>query len=54
MVQDAVESGADIIMLDNMDNDLLNNPSIILPAELKSKFPEMLQKKTLKELRTLV
>ena len=54
MVQDAVESGADIIMLDNMDNDLLKNPSIILPAELKSKFPEMLQKKTLKELRTLV
>ena len=23
MVQDAVESGVDIIMLDNMDNDLL-------------------------------
>ena len=54
MVQDAVESGADIIMLDNMDNDLLKQSSIILPAELKSKFPEMLQKKTLKELRTLV
>ena len=49
MVKDAVEAGADIIMLDNMSTELLKQCIDTLTAEPKLRFREMLPKKILQE-----
>lgn len=51
MVKEAVEAGADIIMLDNMDDDMLKKLLLILIIVLRLKFQEMSQKKTLQDLQ---
>jgi nicotinate-nucleotide pyrophosphorylase (carboxylating) len=41
MVKEAVEAGADIIMLDNMEHDIMKEALNIIDGRQKKKFMEM-------------
>ncbi len=49
MVKDAVEAGADIIMLDNMSTELLKQCIDYIDGRAEMRFREMLPKKILQE-----
>lgn len=53
MVKEAVEAGADIIMLDNMDDDMLKEAIAYIDHQLKLKFPGNVTKENIARLTNL-
>lgn len=53
-VKEAVEAGADIVMLDNMTPEMMKEAVKLIDGRAKQNVPEMLQKKTLQRSGMLV